>query len=186
MARPWKTLAQVPTSEGTLELRQRGDAEFLITIAGRILMTSQARRSEESLSTLALAAVKAKSPRVLIGGLGMAYTVRAALDVLPPTASVVVAELHKEVAEWCRGPLAPLTAGSVLDPRVKVEIGDVAKIITRAPVGKLDGARLPEGSQAHRLVQRLILVHMEPPRATEVAGGQHGRYAADEEQECDG
>jgi spermidine synthase len=153
MARPWKTLAQVPTPEGKLELRQRGDDEFLILIAGRVLMTSQARRSEESLSTLALAQVKATRPRVLIGGLGMAYTVRAALDVLPAGASVVVAELHREVAEWCRGPLAPLTAGSVLDPRVKVEIGDVSKVIARAKAGSLDAIILDLFEGPHAATQ---------------------------------
>lgn len=143
MARPWRTLATVPTDEGALELRQRGDEEFLIVVGGRVLMTSAARRSEESLATLGLAHVKGRPrPRVLIGGLGMAYTLRAALDVVPATASVVVAELHAEVEAWCRGPLAGLTAGAVLDPRVRVELGDVAAIIARAPAGSYDAILL--------------------------------------------
>jgi spermidine synthase len=78
VARPWQTLATVPTPEGPLELRRRGDTEFLIVIAGRVLMTSTARRSEEALSTLALARLAGHAaPRVLIGGLGMGYTPRA-------------------------------------------------------------------------------------------------------------
>ena len=54
MARPWQTIARVETPEGALELRQRGSADFLITVAGRVLMTSQSRRSEEALATLPL------------------------------------------------------------------------------------------------------------------------------------
>jgi spermidine synthase len=72
---------------------------------------------------------------VLIGGLGMGYTVRAALDALPAAAEVVVAELTPEIEAWCRGPLAPLTGAALDDPRVRVVIGDVARIIAGAPRG---------------------------------------------------
>ena len=129
---PWKTLEAVDTDEGKLELRQRGDNQFLIVIDGRVLMTSAERRSEEALSTLALAKLANKSPRVLIGGLGMGYTLRAALDVLPQTASVVVAELTPAVAAWCKGPLATLTKDAASDPRVTIVIDDVSKVIGRA------------------------------------------------------
>ena len=94
---PWTTLATVATAEGALELRQRGEREFLIVIDGRVLMTSSDRRSEQGLATLACEGLP-RAPRVLIGGLGMAYTLRAALDVLPASAEVVVAELTAEVA----------------------------------------------------------------------------------------
>ena len=105
---PWKVLASIATAEGQLQLRQRGAREFLITIDGRCLMTSSERASEEAVSTLAIGALAGrKAPRVLIGGLGMAYTVRAALDALPRGAEVTVAELTPEVEVWCRGPLAP-------------------------------------------------------------------------------
>jgi spermidine synthase len=129
---PWKTLESVTTAEGKLELRQRGDSQFLIVIDGRVLMTSAERRSEEALSTLALAKLANKSPRVLIGGLGMGYTLRAALDVLPKTARVVVAELTPAVAAWCKGPLAVLTGDAASDPRVTIVIDDVSKVIARA------------------------------------------------------
>lgn len=131
---PWKTLETIDTKEGALQLRQRGAREFLIVIAGRVLMTSVDRRSEQGLATLACKGLPAK-PRVLIGGLGMAYTVRAALDVLPADAEVVVAELTPEVETWCRGPLALLTDSAVADPRVRIVIDDVARVIGQAPRG---------------------------------------------------
>ena len=139
MTRPWQTIARVETPEGALELRQRGAADFLITIAGRVLMTSQARRSEEALATLPLGK---RAPRelghVLVGGLGMGYTLRAALDLLPADARVTVVELNPDVAAWCRGPLAPLTDGAVNDPRVTVAIADVGDHLARAPSGSFD------------------------------------------------
>jgi spermidine synthase len=110
-------------------LLNRGD-NFLITIAGRVLMSSLNRRSEEALATLACAPIAVRrAPAVLIGGLGMACTVRAALDALPADARVTVAELTPTVVDWCRGPLAPLTGAAVADPRVRVVIGDVADAI---------------------------------------------------------
>ncbi|HEX2685118.1 MAG TPA: hypothetical protein VHN14_00795, partial [Kofleriaceae bacterium] len=139
---PWKTLATVATAEGALELRQRGAREFLIVIDGRVLMTSRDRRSEQALATLACQAIAADRPRVLIGGLGMAYTLRAALDVLPATAEVVVAELTSAVGDWCRGPLAELTGAAVLDPRVQVVIDDVARVIAGTPRGHYDAILL--------------------------------------------
>ncbi len=150
---PWKTLATVATAEGALELRQRGEREFLIVIGGRVLMTTRDRRSEQALATLACAALTG-SPRVLIGGLGMAYTLRAALDVLPATAELVVAELTAAVADWCRGPLAPLTSAAVLDPRVAVVIDDVAAVIAGAPRGHYDAILLDLYEGPHAATQR--------------------------------
>ena len=136
---PWKVLASIATSEGELQLRQRGAKEFLITIDGRVLMTSSEKTSELAVATLACAELAGrKAPRVLIGGLGMAYTVRAALDALPRAARVTVAELTREVDTWCRGPLAPLTRGAMLDPRVDVVIDDVSQVISRARPGHYD------------------------------------------------
>jgi spermidine synthase len=142
---PWKTIETVTTAEGKLELRQRGERDFLIVIDGRVLMTSGDRRSEEALATLGLAGLPragGPAPRVLIGGLGMAYTLRAALDASPANAQIDVAELTPTVAAWCRGPLAPLTAGAVLDPRVHVVIDDVAAVIARAPRARYDAILL--------------------------------------------
>jgi spermidine synthase len=150
---PWKTLATVSTAEGALQLRQRGEREFLIVIDGRVLMTSNDRRSEEALAQLACAGLTGR-PRVLIGGLGMAYTVRAALDALPPGAEVVVAELTPAVVEWCQGPLAPLTAGATQDPRVRVVIGDVARVIADAPRGHYHAIILDLYEGPHAATQR--------------------------------
>jgi spermidine synthase len=151
---PWKTLATVTTAEGALQLRQRGEREFLIVIDGRVLMTSRDRRSELALATLACESLASPEPRVLIGGLGMAYTVRAALDALPAAAELIVAELTQAVLDWCRGPLAPLTAGAVLDPRVRVVIGDVAEVIAGAPRGHYDAIVLDLYEGPHAATQR--------------------------------
>jgi len=135
MAQPWKTIENVATDEGILELRQRGERDFLITIGPQVLMNSLANRSEVVLGQLGCGQLReSESPRVLVGGLGMGFTLRAVLDTLPATARVVVAELNPTVVEWCRGPLAALTANAVGDPRVTVEIGDVAQRIRKSAV----------------------------------------------------
>jgi spermidine synthase len=130
VALPWKTLASVETPDGALDLRVRGAKDFLITIRGRVLMSSAAHRSEEALAKLACAHLKTRvGARVLISGLGMGYTLRAALGELAPDARVVVAELNAIVADWCAGPLGALTAHAVNDSRVTLMIQDVAKLI---------------------------------------------------------
>lgn len=133
MTHPWKTIDSVSTKEGPLELRRRGAQDFLITVDGRVLMNSSAQRSEMELGKLACSPLKhLPHPRVLVGGLGMGYTLRAVLDQLGPEAGIVAAELNPAVAEWCRGPLSVLTDSAVADPRVTVEITDVANLIARA------------------------------------------------------
>jgi spermidine synthase len=104
-------------------------------IGSQVLMNSLANRSEVVLGHLGCGRLKeSDSPRVLVGGLGMGFTLKAALDTLPPAARVVVAELNPTVVAWCRGPLAALTENAVDDPRVTVEIGDVARLIRRSAV----------------------------------------------------
>lgn len=133
MAQPWRTIDSIDTDEGKLELRQRGEKDFLITIGPQILMNSLANRSEIVLGQKGCQHLaKAAAPRVLVGGLGMGCTLRAVLDTLPGAAQVVVAELNPTVAAWCRGPLAPLTNSAVLDPRVMIEICDVAHRIRQS------------------------------------------------------
>jgi spermidine synthase len=133
MARPWLTLDRNATSDGMLELRQRGDRDFLVLINGRVLMNSSASRSELALGRMPCRTLASRPrPRVLIGGLGMALTLRAALDALPTSAQVVVAELNPVIVSWCRGPLAALTGTAVGDGRVTVVNGDVAEVIAAA------------------------------------------------------
>jgi spermidine synthase len=151
--KPWKTLATVVTDEGPLELRQRNDKEFLLVIGGRILMTSHERRSEERLATLACASL-GPAPRILIGGLGMAYTLRAALDALPADAHVDVAELVPEVEQWCRGPLSVLTNNAVADPRVTIIHGDVARVIRKVASNTYDAILLDLYEGPHAASQR--------------------------------
>lgn len=132
MALPWKIIDSVPTDEGILELRQRGERDFLITVGGLVLMNSMAHRSEVALGQLACSHLQQfTAPRVLVGGLGMGYTLKAVLDALPASGQVVLAELNPVVVDWCRGPLAHLTDSAATDPRVSIEIGDVAKLIRR-------------------------------------------------------
>jgi spermidine synthase len=135
MAQPWKTIECIATDEGALELRQRGERDFIITIGPQILMNSLANRSEVMLGRSGCSHLKKiENPRVLVGGLGMGFTLRATLDSLPATATVIVAELNPAVYEWCRGPLAVLTDNAVNDPRVTVEICDVASRIRQTAV----------------------------------------------------
>ncbi len=133
MAQPWRVVDSIDTDEGLLDLRQRGERDFLITIDSRVLMNSSANMSEIVLSELACAPLKGKKkPRVLVGGLGMAFTLKAALDNLPADAEVVVAELNPIMVTWCQGPISHLTDGAVDDPRVTVVIADVAAVIREA------------------------------------------------------
>ena len=130
MAQPWQTIQSADTPDGVLELRKRGDRDFLILINNRVLMNSSASRSEIVLGEAACGKVASRPrPRVLIGGLGMGLTLRAALDSLPASAQVVVAELNPVIVAWCRGPLAGLTSRAVDDPRVLAEIKDVSALI---------------------------------------------------------
>ncbi len=140
MAIPWQVLDRFETvDEGTLELRKRGKGDFLITVGSQVLMNSKAQRSELALGKLGCAKLKDHpSPRVLVGGLGMAITLRAVLDELPASAEVVVAELNPQIHHWCLGPLAELTEGAAADPRVTVAIGDVAELVKNSPGESFD------------------------------------------------
>ena len=108
MSRAWHTLDRWQSPDGLLELRQRDVDDFLICVDGRVLMNSRASRSEEDLGLRTCAGLREGS-RILVGGLGMGFTLRAILDVLPPESEVHVAELYSIVADWCRGPLAALS-----------------------------------------------------------------------------
>jgi spermidine synthase len=140
MARPWRIVDSIDTKEGLLDLRQRGEKDFLITIDSRVLMNSSANMSEIVLAELACESLNnKKNPRVLVGGLGMGFTLKAAVDNLPADAEVVVVELNPIMVKWCRGPIAHFTDGAVDDPRVKIVIDDVASVIRYAAMkGKVN------------------------------------------------
>src|SRR5690606_14639102 len=98
---------------------------------GYDLMVSRMHGSEEAMMALACP----KPPRgasVLVGGLGMGYTLRAALDLLPADGCAVVGELIPEVVEWSRGPLGPLAGHPLDDPRTELVVGDVAEVIRKS------------------------------------------------------
>lgn len=128
---PWIPLAtaSTPGEESQLALRQRG-TEFSISVNGWELMTSRGKDSEELLAELACSSLPAGRPhRVLVGGLGMGFTLAAALRCLGSEDRVVVAELVQAVVEWNRGPLAHLAGAPMDDPRVEVHLGDVVALI---------------------------------------------------------
>lgn len=130
---PWVQLdrASVPDG-GELRLMRRG-AEFSIMAGSIELMNSRLSGSEEALATLTYARLAGRSRlRVLIGGLGMGFTLRATLAALGPDAGVTVAELVPEVVAWARGPLAAIHGDSLSDPRVTVFEGDVGERIAAA------------------------------------------------------
>jgi spermidine synthase len=148
---PWEKLdtARIPGSDDELRLLRRGK-EFSIKLGTNELMNSRLSGSEEALATLAAKRIeKVEKPKVLIGGLGMGFTLRAALTVLGSKADIVVAELVPAVVAWARGPMAPIFGDSLDDPRVTIREGDVAEII-RSPRSKFDAILLdvdngPEG-----------------------------------------
>jgi len=115
---------------------------YVVRIGNEVLMASRVHGSEQAMAAHSIdGALRSAKPRVLIGGLGMGYTLRAVLDVMPAKAEVVVAELFDCVVEWNRGPLAALSHDALSDRRVKLEVQDVQRLI-RAPGDGFDAILL--------------------------------------------
>lgn len=151
---PWVHLGNATTPGGdTLRLAQRGH-EFSIKLGGGTeLMNSRQSGSEEALATLVidrLAAAGNLAPRLMIGGLGMGFTLRAAqAHAAGPDARFQVVEIVPQIVAWARGPMAPLFGDSLADPRAEVKVADVGACIREAS-GNWDGILLdvdngPEG-----------------------------------------
>src|SRR6266404_8402733 len=124
---PWVHIdtSRVPDSDVELRLMRRG-AEFSMMLGQNELMSSHLSGSEEALATLACRQIEAvKAPHLLIGGLGMGFTLRAALTVLGPEARIVVAELVPAVIAWARGSMVEVFGTSLKDPRVSIRESDV-------------------------------------------------------------
>jgi spermidine synthase len=135
-------IGQAVSGDGTVMKLMRRSDEYIILANGKPLMSSRMHGSEEALATLACQrARRLEKPNVLVGGLGMGFTLRATLDVLPSGAKVVVSELVPEVVEWNRGPLGQLAEDPLKDPRVQVEIDDVAVTLSSRP-GQFDAVLL--------------------------------------------
>jgi spermidine synthase len=130
---PWELLGEARTPEGTHMTLTRRGSEYMILADGKDLMSSRMKGSEEELARVGCdRARKLETPCVLVGGLGMGFTLRATLDVLPAEAKVVVAELMPIVVEWNRGPLGPLAEHPLADRRTQVEVGDVVVLLKKA------------------------------------------------------
>jgi spermidine synthase len=148
---PWLQIdtARVPGADVELRLMRRG-AEFSMMLGPNELMNSRLSGSEQALATLACGKIEAvKSPHLLIGGLGMGFTLRAALAVLGADARITVAELVPAVIAWARGPMADLFGDSLSDPRTRVREADVVDVIRSHDSGfdaiLLDVDNGPEG-----------------------------------------
>lgn len=146
--KPFETIGELTTAEGLKLSLHRHDDDFYLILDGDELMSSRKPDSESALGRLACERVAARHrarsgrPRVLIGGLGFGYTLRAVLDELPPRAEVVVAELFAEVVEWNRRYLGVLRDHPLDDPRVRVRVGDVGKMFGQKPTSRYDAILL--------------------------------------------
>jgi spermidine synthase len=135
-------IGQARSRDGTvLKLVRRSD-EYIILANGKSLMSSRMHGSEEALATFACRRARTlEQPNVLVGGLGMGFTLRATLDLLPRDATVMVAEVVPAVVDWNRGPLGPLAGHPLEDKRVRVEVDDVAVTLS-ARRGEFDAVLL--------------------------------------------
>lgn len=132
---PWTALgvATIPNGGGELKLSRRGD-EFSIRLSGvrGELMNSRVHGSEEALAELGCARLETlENARVLVGGLGMGFTLASALKAVSPSAQVTVAELIPSVVEWNQGPLGECAGNPLQDARTRVHVGDVADLLAR-------------------------------------------------------
>ncbi len=132
--KPWELLGQTRAPDGAELALTLRSGEYVILANGKSLMSSRMHGSEEALAALAFARIRGREePHVLVGGLGMGFTLRATLDLLPQDGTVVVAELLPAVIEWNRGPLGPLAGHPLKDRRARVEQGDVAATLRSSP-----------------------------------------------------
>jgi spermidine synthase len=128
---PWEKIAEAKAPDGTAMRLDRRGGEWVVRFDGKVLMSSRQHGSEEALAALALGRADRRR-RVLIGGMGLGFTLRATLDRLPVDAKVVLAELTPALVDWNRGPLAPLAGRPLDDPRVRVQHGDVLARISES------------------------------------------------------
>ncbi len=140
--KPWELLGDASTPDGSRISLMRRDTELVIRVDEKILMSSRMHGSEEALAVAGCRHLqKAEAPRVLVGGLGMGYTLAATLQELPADAVVLVAELVPAVIEWNRGILGACAGHPLTDRRARVVVGDVGDVV-RNNVGRLDAILL--------------------------------------------
>ena len=126
--KPWEELETATMPDGSRIKLQRHDGNYVIQADGYDLMTSYSHGSEDAMMALACPRPPVDAC-ILIGGLGMGYTLAATLNLMPPGSTVVVSELVSEVVEWNHGPLGPLTGHPLNAPRTALIVGDVADVI---------------------------------------------------------
>lgn len=127
--KPFETLAETTTAEGRRLTLHRHDVDFFIHLDGDELMSTRRHHSEAMLAEAAVRELGSTArPKILIGGLGLGYTLRAALDVVPADGRIVVAELFPAVVDWNRKYIDP-TAEALEDRRVEVVERDVRAVI---------------------------------------------------------
>ena len=134
IARELLDTASIPGGDELRLFRRelKGADEYSIMLGRIELMNSRLSGSEEALATLACGRLAVKNPRILIGGYGMGFTLRAALSVLPPQAHVEVVELIPAIVKWAREPMAALSQDCLDDGRVAITVGDVCDVIIKA------------------------------------------------------
>jgi spermidine synthase len=141
--KPWELLGETRTPEGSDVRLTRQDNEYVILVDGKTLMSSRRHGSEDALAALACPHLRSpEEPHVLVGGLGMGFTLRATLDLLPPDATVTVVELLPAVVEWNRGPLGALAGYPIRDQRVRIEIDDVGVALRASGPARFGGILL--------------------------------------------
>jgi spermidine synthase len=129
----WTVLESITTSDGSLLSLAEHDGTYAIRVNGRELMSSRHSYSEEQLGVVACQPLRQVSgARVLIGGLGLGFTLRAALATLAHDAHVLVAELLPEVVAWNLNPTYALASAALADPRTEIAIADVAHVIEQS------------------------------------------------------
>jgi spermidine synthase len=138
----WTVLGEACTPDGNDMRLTKRDQEYVVLLNGKTLMSSRMHGSEEALATAGCRHLRTVDrPRVLVGGLGMGFTLRAVLDIVPPHAVVTVAELVPAVVEWNRGLLSALAGHPLKDRRVRIDLNDVGFTL-RANPGRFDAVLL--------------------------------------------
>jgi spermidine synthase len=155
--KPWQTIEKALAPDGTEMVLARRDDEWVVRYDGKVLMSSRQHGSEDALAALALERVKQRHS-VLVGGLGLGFTVRAVLDRLPVGAKVVVAELTPALVDWNRRLVGKLAGRPLDDARTHVHVGDAVQRIYEAK-GAYDAILLDidngPGSMVHESNHRL-------------------------------
>ncbi len=141
--KPFRNLAATRTPDGSQFTLHEHDGEFFLKLNGRQLMSTTSTSSEILLSQVACEGLaRHREPRVLIGGLGLGYSLQRVLEAVGERAIVEVAELLPEVVAWNREFLMNVNGRLLCDPRVKVLVEDVYKVIRKGGDGVYDAILL--------------------------------------------